>query len=237
MKRAEPSPAYGMVHIESGICDSLLASIYEDANGVRYIDCCQQYQDGGFSPRMRLAQSELLSFAKFEKAGNTADKGTKQRATRILNKTEEEYNSKFCGNPFELIDTRQILLCLITALALLPVYSDDDRQLKRIEFYRQLVEVVKGFQLQMLYPHKFYYSLSEEEVMEAAQRMGMQRFAFLKKLKEYGFLYLTASSVGYQTAVREKYNDNKPCWRYCIFKFSQLAGIDEDESENCTYEF
>lgn len=131
-----------------------------------------------FSPRMRLAQSELLSFAKFEKAGNTADKGTKQRAARILNKTEEEYNSKFCGNPFELIDTRQIFLCLITALPSLPVYSDDDKELRRIEFYRQLVEVVKGFQLQMLYPHKFYYALTEEEVIEAAQRMGMQRLAF-----------------------------------------------------------
>lgn len=237
LKRAEPSPAYGMVHIESGICDSLLASIYKDENGVRYIDCCQQYQDGGFSPRMRLAQSELLSFAKFEKAGNTSDKGTKQRATRILNKTEEEYNSKFCGNPFELIDTRQILLCLITALASLPVYSDDDRELKRMEFYRQLVEVVKGFQLQMLYPHKFYYALTEEEVIEAAQRMGMQKLAFLKKLKNFGFLYLTASSKGYQTAVRDKYFGGGTVWRYCIFKFSQLAGIDEDESENGTYEF
>lgn len=239
MERAEPSPAYGMVqvHIQNGMDDKIYAMIYEDKSGVRYIDFCQQYQDGGFSPRMRLAQSELLSFAKFEKAGNTSDKGTKQRATRILNKTEEEYNSKFCGNPFELIDTRQILLCLITALASLPVYSDDERQYRRMDFYRQLVEVVKGFQLQILYPHKFYYSLTEEEVMEAVQRMGMQKLAFLKKLKDFGFLYLTASSKFYQTAVREKYNDGKPCWRYCIFKFSQLAGIDEDQSENCNFDF
>lgn len=237
IKRAEPSPAYGMVHIESTICDSLLASVYEDAKGVRYVDFCQQYQDGSFSPKMRVAQSELLSFAKFEKAGDTADKGTKQRAARILRKTEEVYLGKLRSNPFELIDTRQIFLCLITALPSLPVYSDDDRQLRRIEFYRKLVEVVKGFQLQILYPHKFYYSLTEEEVMEAAQRMGMQKLAFLKKLKEFGFLYLTASSKFYQTAVREKYNDGKPCWRYCIFKFSQLAGIDEDQSENCNFDF
>lgn len=239
MKRAEPSPAYGMVqvHIQNGMDDKIYAMIYEDKSGVRYIDFCQRYQDGSFSPRMRVEQSELLSFAKFEKAGNTADKGTKQRAARILSKAEKEYLGKFRGNPFELIDTRQIFLCLITALPSLPVYSDDDRQLRRIEFYRKLVEVVKGFQLQILYPHKFYYSLTEEEVMEAAQRMGMQKLAFLKKLKEFGFLYLTASSKFYQTAVREKYNDGKPCWRYCIFKFSQLAGIDEDQSENCNFDF
>lgn len=237
LKHAELSPAFGMAHIDGAVCNGLFGSVYEDEKGVRFVDFCQQYQNGSFSPKMRVRQSELLSLASIKQTGNAADKGAKQRKARILSKAEEEYLGKFCGEPSELIDIEQILLSLIYALAALPVYSDDNRQLRRMEFYQQLVEIVKDFQLQMLYPYKCYYALTEEEIIQAAQRMGMQKPAFLKKLKEFGFLYLTASSRGYQACIRDKYFGGGTVWRYCIFKFSRLAGLDVDESENQTYEF
>lgn len=237
MKRAEPSPASGMAQIGSALCDCLFGSVYENEKGVRFVDFCQRYQNGSFSPRMRVEQSELLTLASCERLGDTADKGTKQKKAKILSKAGKEYLGKFRGEPMELIDIEQILLRLINALTALPIYSDDDRELRRAEFYRQVVEIVSGFQLQRLYPHKSYFALTEEEVMEATQRMGMQKLAFLKKLKDFGFLYLTPSSKGYQVCIRSGYQagETHTEWRYCIFKFSWFAGM--DENENAGYEF
>ena len=80
----------------------------------------------------------------------------------------------------------------------------------------------------LLCGHKAYYPLDNEGIMLLVEELDMKKSELLKKLKQYNFLYLTESSVGYQSTVRitvefEGEIDTRTEWRYCLLRLGYLA--------------
>ena len=102
---------------------------------------------------------------------------------------------------------------------------DDNRALKRTEFYYQVIEKAKNCSSQVVNKFNSYYALTEDDIGCMVEELKKKdRISFLRELKDYGLLYLTDSSKGYQTNVRCRYDDgsSRTEWRYCILKLAHL---------------
>lgn len=236
LRMIDLSPIRGMGNIQNILGGRLYAMVYEDYKGVRYIDFCQRYDNGGFSPKMRIPQDDLLTMAMLEMNSQLIDEESiadmKKKVAKFKVRVHKEYFGKFRGSVTEVIPVDNILKGLAMVLHSLPEYSDDARSQDRIEFYRQTAELAKMCPSQVVCDFNSYYALTEEEIIYLAMEMKMNKFSFLRKLKDYNLLYLTDSSTGYQVNVRCRYHngDTDTEWRYCIVKLSHLVGEEDTAS-------
>lgn len=236
LRMLDQSALLGMGQVKNVLNDALYARIYEDHKGFRNVEFCQRYIHNGLSPLMCISQDDLMTTAMYEYSTqpvNEPNRGVKRKISNFKAKVHKEYFGKFRGGFEDMLPVEEILFSLATALHMLPVYSDDNRALKRTEFYYQVIGQAKNCTSQVMGNFNSYYALTEEEIGYIAQDLKKDRISFLRELKDYGLLYLTDSSKGYQTNVRCKYDDgtSRTEWRYCIFKLSHLAGVEEEEEE------
>lgn len=230
------SSAYGTVNIQNALGDRIYAGVTTDEKGIRTIEFYQLYNDGSFSSKVEILQSDLMT-TQMCHLSNSTNACLKKKVQNIELKISNEYLGKFRGEPEEILDINAILFTLFTVLPSLPEQTENHARLMKQDFYHCLREQIRSTYISD--EHKSYYALTDENIIEMAKSMKMSRTAFLDRLLEYGFLYLTSSSQGYQTNVKESYPDGTPytVWKYCIYKLPFLAGIDEDSDMKCSYEF
>ena len=63
-----------------------------------------------------------------------------------------------------MLPVEDILYGLATVLHMLPVHSDDNRALKRTEFYYQVIEKAKNCSSQVVNKFNSYYALTEDDI-------------------------------------------------------------------------
>ena len=237
LRMVDQSTLLGMGHVKNILNDTLYARIYEDHKGFRYVDFCQRYNNKGLSPQMRISQDDLMTTAMYEYSTQSINKpstGVKRKISNFKATLHKEYFGKFRGGFGDMLPVEDILYGLATVLHMLPVHSDDNRALKRTEFYYQVIEKAKNCSSQVVNKFNSYYALTEDDIGCMVEELKKKdRISFLRELKDYGLLYLTDSSKGYQTNVRCRYDDgsSRTEWRYCILKLAHLAGVEEKEDE------
>lgn len=225
------SPAASMANIASSVTDKLYAIIRTDEKGRRYFEYCQQYEDGSFSPMMQVAQADLYLAASYGfLSRNITERKLRNRVENFLTRAYEDYMGKFTGE--ELLDVSQILQILFLARRELPVDMSSVSEFSRENFYKQVLKEAL-FLTNSELPRKSYFAFDDRDITFLAERLGMKKFEFLRKLKEFNLLYLTGASRGYQTCVRFKIDaedsdsgkeESYTEWRYCIFRFDNLKG-------------
>lgn len=227
------SPVIGMARLTNILNGKYFAQICIDEKGYRRIEICQEYETGGFSPKIIIKQSDFLRAAsyKFGEA-NIPQRKMKNAVENFLLRLSSECLDKFDGTMS--FDFMEILRALGACYRSLPVHNDFNKEETSREFYRRTMEILRGNEMYSmdekvgLYGHKSYYPLNWKDIEYVAQGLDMKASDFLKKLKEFNLLYLANSSRGYQTNVRitvegedgpESYTE----WRYCILRLEYLA--------------
>ncbi len=230
------SPVADMARIISSLSDKIYAIIRTDEKGSRFFEYCQQYEDGSFSPKMRVSQANLFLLANYQfLIKNIPDQKLRNRAANFLTSSIEDYLGKTTGE--EMLDVTQILQLLFMARAELPVDKNASTQISPSEFYRNIMKAAQTLG-HYEFARRAYYPFNEDEIIYIARELGMKKQELLKKLKENNFLYLTKSSRGYQTCVRFKYTPEEleeypgessyTEWRYCVFRFDNLTEEDKN---------
>lgn len=223
------SPVVGMARLTNILDGKYFAQICIDEKGYRRIEICQEYETGGFSPKIIIKQSDFLRAAMYKFGEvNIPQKKLKNAVENFLFKLSSECLDKFDGTMS--FDFMEILRALGACYKSLPVHDDFNKAETPHEFYRRTMEVVRGNEMYSmdervgLYGHKAYYPLEWKDIEYVAQGLEMKANDFLKKLKEFNLLYLTKSSRGYQTNVRITIEDETYTeWRYCILRLEYLA--------------
>lgn len=218
-------PTVGMANILDVLDNKVYARIYVDSDKVRYIEFCEQYSDGSFSPKMRAEQSSMLLAEKYNFiAKDVPEASLRNRISKFIFKMTEEYLGKYNGLD-EALDIVEVLNVLLKVRGSLPVYETAPKELEPEQFYHQVIQTIKDQAFASPNIHKAYYTLNYEEVTIVEKELGMKRGTLLPKLKEYGFLYLTESCKGYQTNVRFNWGkgDSSTEWMYCIYKLEYFT--------------
>lgn len=218
------SPTNGMARIGNiALPSQLYVSVQNNSKGDRVVVFRQQYNDGRLSPQICVGQSDLLMYDQFSRS---KDKSLQTKAKKILTKVSEQYWGKFDGDV--ILDTAELMQILIRAAAQLRSPNSTDVLENPSLLYSQIVAFIKGHNLPyaMWVDRTAYYGLFDEQIDGLAQHFGVKRLPFLKKLDEYGLLYLTESSKGYQTKVRLPADGDFPSsteWLYCIYKLEYFT--------------
>ena len=234
------SPVRGMANIKNVLNDSLFAKIYTDGKGMRYIDFCQRYTSGEYSPIMRLPQADMRMAARYKfLSKQIEDAPIRGRVSRFLLDACDEYNGKFSGEDEECYNVVDILNVLFHSIPKLPIDRAGNSELRAEEFYALIKQHVEDVEAFKLFSHESYYMLDETGIVKLAHVMGMKKTEMLDQMKRHGFLYLTKSSKGYQTNARFKSEDGGSFteWVYCIYKLEFFAGIKEKAKEDTPLEF
>ncbi len=223
-----------MVNIRNVLNDKIYVGLHENEKGERQIDYCQMYNDGRFSPKMSVSQADMIMAIKIRaNKSDKQDKSVTKMADRFFIKAGKDYLGKFRGGVGEAFDIEEIMDALYVALPHLKVAREDSIEWSRTEFYDKLVPILKTLSIQTINDHKSYYIFSRDEIDGVAYNMKLKQIQLLQKLKEYGLLYLTESSRGFQTNVRFRNLDGSTytSWMYCVYNLDYLAGIREDDSD------
>lgn len=218
-------PTVGMANILDVLDNKVYARIYVDSDKVRYIEFCEQYSDGSFSPKMRAEQSSMLLAEKYNFiAKDVPEASLRNRISKFIFKMTEEYLGKYNGLD-EALDIVEVLNVLLKVRGSLPVYETAPKELEPEQFYHQVMQTIKDNHLFWLDDHKAYYTLDDGQIRMVEKELSMKPNTLLPKLKNYGFLYLTDSCKGYQTNVRFKGADGESFtqWMYCIYKLEYFA--------------
>ena len=231
------SSAEGMAQITGTCNDNLYACISVDSKGDRQFHFCQRYENGAFSAKMAVRQADLYRLALFRmrNAGNqkktTQKSADARRIEAFVSKLTDEYLGKL--ETGELLDIGLVLSALFTVRESLPVYRETAEHLGQ-KLYEDILYV---FQTQMAsnvslctLKKKSYYALPRDDFEILARSLGMTSAVLRKKLAEYNLLYLTESSVGYQTKVR--YPDGNTIDCYCIYDLAYFNQIATQKSES-----
>lgn len=226
------SPINGMGKINGFRDNTLYAAIYEDEKRHCFIEVCEKLKDGTYSPKLRFSQSDLRKafLCKFNPYTIKKDSPLMLIKSDVINFLKgliDEQLAMYNVAP-EAEDILKILKILETIWDVwdeLPLYKENISE-KRYIFYNRVIEEAKRMNIGDT-EHKAYYAFEYEEIAYLAEQLEMKVTDFLKTLKEYGCLYLTQSSNGYQTCVRFK-DDHDPEdgtlipshteWRYCVYK-------------------
>lgn len=211
------SPVRGMGHIKNALDDEFYARVCQMADSKRYIEYCQRYRNGSFSPKMLIAQADMRLAVK---ADSICAGRIRNKISAFVLKAYEEYLSKFRGELDEEFEIEKILNVLLQAMPSLPVCLEEPDEMDSEELYRTVVFHVKQTYCGMLDAHKHYYAIDDDCMEEIARSLKLKRMDLLKKLKKHGFLYLAESSRGYKTNVKIRYDNGKSSteWLYCIYK-------------------
>ena len=224
------SPVAGMGHIQGVLNDRLYAAIYVDDEGDRYVEVCEEFADGTFSSKLKFSQSDFMkaSMCNFNPYAIKKDNPLmliKSDASKFLTNLIDKRLAICTGKELSF-DIFEMLRVIKGAWANLPVFQED-ASTKRYRFYKRFMAKVKECALDRDKEHKAYNAFEYEEIEFIAEGLEMQPTDLLKTLREYGFLYLTDSSRGYQTCVRLKESidplEKTPIpshteWRYCVYK-------------------
>ncbi|MCM1124156.1 MAG: hypothetical protein NC416_16365 [Eubacterium sp.] len=230
------SPVHDMVNIRNCFNDSLFANRYQDEDGKKYIQFCQRYDDGRYSPIMQLPQADFMIAAQYSfVATEIKDARIKSRVAGFFLKVLEEYFGIFDGDDDEQLNIADILNVLYYSRKQLPLYREDAKEMDAVELYQLIERYIPECEshIHKLFERESYYMLDEEGVIKLANTIGMRKLQLLKLMKKYGFLYLTEASHGYQANIRFTKQDGESFteWVYCIFKFAVLAGIQKTDKK------
>lgn len=231
-KRVEIPAGQDMFNIQGVLNNCMYARIWEDGRGTRFVEYCQRYQNGNFSGRMKIRQSDIINAQRYKRSN---DKRFALKRKKILEKAEEEYLGKFKGDFREVWDMEDILDVFVRTLGALPEPADS-REDERWEFYLEVVNIVQNLTSQVgIRQHRHYYALREDDMDGISQRMGIRKDTLLRKLKEYNFLYLVNSSTRYKTNVKVEYYGNTSYteWCYCLWKLE----INGNSDTECLFDF
>ena len=240
------SPTVGMAQIKGVFDDRLFALHYIDEQGNHSFKFCERYRTGAFSPQMSIAQAELILLNNCGFNLKLISVPTlRATATRIMSNLTLDYFNKFSGS--EPIDMAKILQVLMQVRNQLPIRKDLESEYDSKAFYLRIMEVIeKDASLDVWLKrntHKSYYAFVDEALELLAEKIGMNVKELLKKLNDYGFLYLTKSSNGLKTKVRFKgikkgksafgdamreefgMDDTYTDWAYCIWKLQNIGEL------------
>lgn len=222
------SPVRGMANIQNILGDAMYARIYRDETKKQYLEFCQKYRDGRYSPIMRLPQAGMLMAARYNFVSKEIAEATiRNRVAKFVMMVCEEYDSKFCGDLEELLNIVDVLNVLFRSMPQLPVYEEESSEIDAAELYRRIEQHAAEFEGWKLYEHSSYYMFDDEGVQKLAHAIGMKKLDMLRQMKKNGFLYLTGSSSHYQTNARFTDHDGESFteWVYCVYKLGFLAGV------------
>lgn len=221
------SPARGMAQIKGKFDNSIYAIINEPEDGQRSFDFCQRYSDGTFSAKVSVPQSDLFlaAMTKFNTSEVPAT-AMRSRMNRFLMKLMGDYLGTISRDePYNVMEIAKTLYEQRNAL---PVRKAGGGMPPEA-FYQNLIRAIRSPEtglsatsLVLGLSKKAYYAFFEQSDMDAlARAMGLSRKAFIDKLEEYQFLYLTPSSRGYQTKIRV--DGQSSAWAYCIYKLDAVT--------------
>ena len=218
------SPVLGMAQIK-GACDGrLYAGLEIQEDGKRVVRLKQLQSDGTYTPCFTIEQASLVISARHAKNIDTATKTVKA----MLNKFIREFTSQYYNvtNISDIYDVDDILNAVIRALPNLPIVVSKNSMMDAREFYIRLVDMIYELPFVVSDSHKSHFVLDEKALDELAESMEMSKKQLLGYLREFGFLYLTQSSLEYKTRVRDRLG----CltWSYCIKRLSYLDESDAD---------
>lgn len=220
------SPVIGMARLSNILGGKYFAQVCIDEEGCRRIEICQEYESGGYSPKIKIKQSDFVRAAGYQFNGaNISNRKMKNAVESFLMRLSSECLDKFDG--IMSFDIVKILKTLGTCYRNLPIHNDFNEDYSPAEFYQKIMEVLEQCYVledDSFCGHKAYFPLDGGDIKYIAEQLDMTKGEFLKKLKAYHFLYLTDSSVAYQTNVRitveeETYTAHK----YCILRLQYLA--------------
>lgn len=219
--RMEVPAVQNMANIVGALDNRLYALVRENDQGMRSVEYCQRYGNGRFSPKMRIEQKDILESRDCGR-GNRSDL---KKKIKIMETAKHDYYNKFSGDISEVLDITDIFDTLAATLGALPVRADRDKY-GMFEFYERVIEAVECSLSHLWGHHKYYYPLTEDEIMRVSKGMGMKKDDLVDSLRDYGLLYIVRSSTRNKTNVRLKYMDGSSYtqWRYCIWKRDYLMG-------------
>jgi len=224
----------GMKNVGIALHYKMYACVNEDEKGERHISYCQQYNDGTFSPKMTVKQADMIMAILIKNSDRyKEDKKTKNMADKFFMDAGKDYLGKFRGTAKETFNIEQIMNTLYAALPELSTVKDDMIEWNRDKFYTKLILCLRSLTTQVSNHHKSYYIFSKEDLDYVAHYMKLNPVKLLQKLKEYGLLYLTSSSQGYQTNVRFNSPDGSTftARMYCVYNLEYLAKINGEDSD------
>lgn len=218
------SPAVGMAQITNRLGGVIHAALHVDARGERTIQFCERYPDGRFSPKVTVKQSNLLLAATNNFAPDTIPEANlKKKISKFVADTAESYLGTYSDDGIPL-NPINILKALASARNSLPVVQDGIEVLPAEKLYMQIENIMRSWIYNPLTDQegpKSYAILADFQIESLAKSLGMKENALLRLLKQYNFLYLTESSMGYQTRVRFGKDENGKDvldWCYCLYK-------------------
>lgn len=224
------SPVRGMANIRNIFNDKLYAQVCVDEELNRTVEFCQQYQDGSFSPVIKLPQSEMRIAARahFE-VSEIKESALRNEVAKFVVKAYKDYYGKTPSG--EELDIVEVLNVLYYAIPQLPVKNSVPAELSGEALYRMMLLYISDCEFYPAWQKSSYYLLDAEGIEKLAHKMKMKRLELLRQLDKHNFLYRTPSSDGYQTNVRIKEPDGGTSteWFYCIYKLKFFAGIKEKE--------
>ena len=221
------SPLIGMAKLPNTDLE-YYARICQDSEGKKRIELIQRYESGEVSPMIAIKQSDLFRAVRSQYGEvTTLDKRTKRAVENFLFKLEDECLGKFDGRMS--FDILEILESLALCYDALPITYDATEEENPASLYSRIIDILLRDQpgndeTAYLYGHKMYYPLDKEDIERIAKEMKMHRTELLKLMKRYNLLYLTKSSVGYQTNVRIAVTyrgeaiDPRTERRYCLIR-------------------
>lgn len=199
------SESIGMGRIELENGPTIYANIHIDKNHRMAFEFRQQLSNGAFSPMISVRKSDLeLAVGSNFNAGDISIPKLRNRLNAFLADIVSEFWDT--GMDYAIINIFRVLKTIYFVQNQLPIYSDCDEQKSRMDFYRDVVDAIKGqgrFQSRLqAYTAKAYYPLSHEEMEYVASQFNLSATDLARKLNKFGFLYRTKSSTGYQVKVR-----------------------------------
>lgn len=220
------SPVRGMANIQNVLGGKIYAQLYEDSRGMRFVEYCQKYGDGTFSPKMRLPQADMRIAERFGFVSKDIPEAkVRNRVASFIIKALDEYEGTFRGEEEELLEVVDILNVLVRAMKSLPVHAEEPEEMEPEEFYRSVVHHIEERPSLWQKEHKSYYVLDEDGLGSVAKLMRMKPRELLRKLDKHGFIYRAKSSKGYQTNVRFRMEDGTSFtdWMYCIYRLQYFV--------------
>lgn len=223
------NPVLGFKGFRLSSGETLFAKICVSPKGDRFVEYCQMYQNGTYSKKIQIKQSQLFeaSLGCFG-VKKTGDAVLDKRIKRFVNDARTAYFDKL-EHPSQGLDIVTILTILMRVYSDLPQEDDGVAILEDPKkLYAKIMQIIEENPYTIFDEHRSYYALSNENIKLIADELNVKKMQLLKKMKAYRFLYLTDCSEGYQTCVRfspdgEFRKTSFLEWCYCLLKLDYLA--------------
>ena len=229
----------GMGQIRGVFDDSIFASVSLDDEGMNCIRFCQRFSNGAFSPIIEVPQAQLFLLASADfQLEHFSSLVQKKRSEQFILDVQMKYLNGLsiqCKDYYAIMDILKVLYVLRCSLPQQAV----ERRNPGLELYEQIVEVIEDSKLSGYFITKqSYWAFYSDGMKALAKTLGLPQLQLLRKLKEYGLLYLTGDPKkprkGYQTKVRVGKGDKDGIDMYCILNlsfFDKITGNAPEEPD------